>query len=409
MTQITDVSHAVIYKDPEHKHCCNQASIKQLSNGEVVVVFNEERFPFHHDSGQTVLMRSRDGGDSWDEATRQVVLPFTQTMGNWDCGITEISPDNLMINVCLNAFYKRGTVPQMPSWSGEPVTEEWGDWTWTYLLKTWLGTIVLKSSDNGATWSTPIPVNVRPLKHGGTRLGVWTMPNGAILMGVYGSIRNYGLGDEFETIRAAIIRSDDGGDNWEYYSTLAYDAASIIGYSEPALVRLDDGRLVCMLRTGANPSKEAKNLAFVVSEDEGFSWSQPRFTNIWGYPAELINLQDGRILMVYGYRRPPYGVRACISQDGLDWDVANEFVLTTGGVPASVTEEKSTAVQTHIPVSGVAQNRQIDREHPGFYQHIGYPSIAQLQDGSLLCAYHEWSDDPRPIQYVRSIRFSLSG
>ena len=47
----------------------------------------------------------------------------------------------------------------------------------------------------------------------------------------------------------------------------------------------------------------------VVSEDDGFSWTPPKWTNIWGYPAELIPLKDGRYLMIYGYRRPPYGVR----------------------------------------------------------------------------------------------------
>ena len=51
------------------------------------------------------------------------------------------------------------------------------------------------------------------------------------------------------------MRSDDGGENWEYYSTLAYDPASIIDYEEPALLRLKDGRLVCFLRTHVNPSR----------------------------------------------------------------------------------------------------------------------------------------------------------
>ena len=31
----------------------------------------------------------------------------------------------------------------------------------------WLGAYVLRSTDGGATWSEPIPVNARPLKHAG--------------------------------------------------------------------------------------------------------------------------------------------------------------------------------------------------------------------------------------------------
>ena len=63
------------------------------------------------------------------------------------------------------------------------------------------------------------------------------------------------------------------------------------------------------MRTHVNPSGDAKTMVFVVSEDDGFSWTPPKWTNIWGYPAETIALQDGRYLMIYGYRRPPYGVK----------------------------------------------------------------------------------------------------
>ena len=63
------------------------------------------------------------------------------------------------------------------------------------------------------------------------------------------------------------------------------------------------------MRTHVNPTSDAKNMVMIVSEDDGFSWTPPKWTNIWGYPPELIALQDGRYLMVYGYRRPPYGVR----------------------------------------------------------------------------------------------------
>jgi hypothetical protein len=243
----------------------------------------------------------------------------------------------------------------------------------------------LRSTDGGKTWSDPIPVNARPLKHAGCRLGSWLMPGGELLMGVYGRIRGYGEEGENETTRSALLRSDDGGFNWEYFSTMAFDAASIIDYEEPAIVRLEDGRIVGMLRTHVNPSGDAKNMAIVISEDEGFSWSAPRITNIWGYPAEFVTLQDGRILMVYGYRRPPYGVRGCISDDGVTWDVANEFTIREGGVPAA-----------HY-------------DNPGIFQHIGYPSATLLPDGSVLAMYHEHTDDDgRPIQYVAQTRFRVA-
>src|SRR4051794_24942077 len=70
MSIIRNVTHHVIYKHPTH--CVNQTVIKRLQNGELMAVFNEERYPYHHDSGQTLLIRSRDGGRTWDEKTLKV-------------------------------------------------------------------------------------------------------------------------------------------------------------------------------------------------------------------------------------------------------------------------------------------------------------------------------------------------
>ncbi len=406
MAILKNVSHQTIYKDPTFAHCVNQVVVKQLRNGDVVAIYNEERFPYHHDTGQAVLIRSKDGGKTWDPAARQVVLPFTSTTGNWDCGIVELADSTLLVNLTMCAFFKRGVRPEQPSWSSEPITAEWGDWTWAYRLRNWIGTFVLKSTDGGQTWSSPIPVNVLPLKHGGTRLGCWQLPSGSILLGVYGRIRGYGEEGENESTRSALIRSDDNGEHWEYYSTLAYDPASIIDYEEPALLRLKDGRLVCFMRTHVNPSGDAKNMVLVVSDDNGFSWTPPKWTNIWGYPAELTPLQDGRYLMVYGYRRPPYGVRGIISEDGLTWDVRNEFVIREGGVPGQHDDDQPASTMMD-PTSGRMRHGAVDWKNPGLYQHIGYPSVVQLTDGTILTAYHEWSDGPNPIQYILCTRFEL--
>src|SRR5262249_39513809 len=114
---------------------------------------------------------------------------------------------------------------------------------------------------------------------------------------LYGRIHNYEEKSEKKSTRSALMRSDDGDDNWEYYSTLAYDPASIIDYEKPAILRLADGRLVCFLRTHVNPSDDAKNMVMVVSEDDGFSWTPPKWLNIWGYPAEAIPLKQGGYMM----------------------------------------------------------------------------------------------------------------
>ena len=54
-----------------------------VKNGELFAVFNQERYPFHHDTGQTVTTKSKDGGITWSEP--KVVVPWTQNKGSWDC------------------------------------------------------------------------------------------------------------------------------------------------------------------------------------------------------------------------------------------------------------------------------------------------------------------------------------
>ena len=155
-----------------HKeHCLNQISTRVLTTGEIVAVYNEERFPFHHDSGQTVMVKSSDGGVTWSDP--KIVLPWSETIGNWDCGICELNDQSLLVNLTIAGFFKRGIKAEQPSWRMQPWSEKWGDWTWAYKTQGWLGTYVLKSNDQGETWSDLIPVNVRPLKHGGCRLGCW--------------------------------------------------------------------------------------------------------------------------------------------------------------------------------------------------------------------------------------------
>ncbi len=79
-----------------------------------------------------------------------------------------------------------------------------------------------------------------------------------------------------------------------------------------------------------------------------------RSAGLWGYPAHLLALRDGRLLSTYGYRLPPYGNRAAISADG----------GRTWSEPMILDE------------------KPVDRD-------LGYPSTAELEDGSLLSGWYE--------------------
>jgi len=369
MARMTEVSRAIVYKADDH--FCNQAFVIQLQSGDVVAIFNEERGFAHMDNGYTSIVRSTDGGQSWDPATRQVVLPATELEGNWDPSLTQLADGTLMVNLCQTAYFKRGMDWEAPQYDAAEF--------WT--LRSWLGTYVMTSRDDGHGWSRPIPVNIRPIKHGGTRVGILELPDGGLLLPMYGRMSNYGFFGEGETTRAFFVRSDDSGANWEYYSTIAYDPASINAFSEPGPLRLADGRIVCIMRSHIMPTKRPDNMYMAISEDDGHTFGPAQRLNVWGYPAQLLNLRDGRVLMTFGYRRGEFGVKALVSEDGVSWDVSKQFSLHEGG-----------------------QGPQSDRT----WWHTGYPCSVELTDGTLLTVYHAYSRDEQPVQYVESVRWTLN-
>ncbi|MHA2185183.1 MAG: sialidase family protein [Promethearchaeota archaeon] len=397
MVNLKEFKHIFVYKDPDLAHACNQVSIVLLQNGELFLGFNEERYPIHADSGQSCYIKSTDGGKTWDPSTKKVIWPYTENKGNWDCALSQISDGTILMHtrVC-NFIAPRGINSEGDQALGGPppgMPER---------LKRQTGYALLKSKDNGFTWTNPIEVNTNPIASsslsayacGGSGAGhIIELPDGGLLMPLDGTIspnREVGLGSE--PSRCFLLRSDDGGDNWEYWSTVAFDPASIINYMEPGMTRLKDGRLICLMRTHHKPYRQ-DNMWFTWSNDDGITWSRPNRTSLWGFPADVIQLKDERVLAVYGYRKTPWGVRGCISEDGLSWDIKNEFIIREGGVPEPKPGTGSRTVQDMLIMAQ--------------YWHIGYPTVTQLEDETIIVAYHEYSDDEKPLHYLMSTRFKL--
>lgn len=122
------------------------------------------------------------------------------------------------------------------------------------------------------------------------------------------------------------------------------------------------GRLVTLHRTEGMPGTPWRLVwhveGFVYQADSldfGQTWQPAHKTPMWGHPAHLLMLADGRLVCVFGYRRPPFGIHACISDDeGQTWDYENVRILRSDG---AVTD-------------------------------IGYPNSVQLQDGRIFTTYY---------------------
>lgn len=83
----------------------------------------------------------------------------------------------------------------------------------------------------------------------------------------------------------------------------------------PRGVLLSDGRIVCTLRCQRDPTGVMWTEVYE-SDDGGRTWSFLSRVNDFGAPGSLIQLADGRLVVVYGYRIKPYGIRAVVSDDG---------------------------------------------------------------------------------------------
>ncbi len=177
----------------------------------------------------------------------------------------------------------------------------------------------------------------------------------------------YGSAAAADPYRAWVLRSEDAGETWDMV-TMAYDGGEH-PFNESYLLNLPSGRIVAMVRTSSGSKKipmEEKYMWQTYSDDGGKTWSEVKKTGMWGYPPHLLLLSNGDVLCSYGHRRPPYGIRACMSRDGGEtWDSDNAIVLRDDGLLAD----------------GVVAGK-------GTADDLGYPKTVELADGSLFTIYY---------------------
>lgn len=87
----------------------------------------------------------------------------------------------------------------------------------------------------------------------------------------------------------------------------------------PRAQMLPGGRILCTLRCQRDPTGVMWTELFY-SDDGAETWHFLSRINDFGAPGSLVQMKDGRLVCVYGFRLPPYGVRACVSEDqGQTW------------------------------------------------------------------------------------------
>jgi hypothetical protein len=134
---------------------------------------------------------------------------------------------------------------------------------------------------------------------------------------------------------ARIVKSRDKGKTWQLCATLwvAPMVPDDRGYDyldEPDLF-ISRKRWIVTHRYESADHIDGY-LRQQTSDDQGKTWGPPKKTVMWGLPGYVIGMPDGRLVCTYGYRRPPFGIRAAVSRDlGETWDIGHEIVIRDDG------------------------------------------------------------------------------
>jgi hypothetical protein len=101
-----------------------------------------------------------------------------------------------------------------------------------------------------------------------------------------------------------------------------------VSFNEASLYETPRGDLVAFLRT----EKFDDHLVLARSTDGGKSFLPWEDSGFQGHPAQALRLPDDRVLLVYGYRHPPFGIRArVLNAECTNAATAGEIILRDDG------------------------------------------------------------------------------
>ncbi len=155
--------------------------------------------------------------------------------------------------------------------------------------------------------------------------------------------------------KIAVEVSSDDGKNWKLFSTINIPKNESIAPYSEPHV-VELPNGKLLAMFRYNPDDRTNSyLRQSESYDGGKTWTETHKTNIWGYPPHLLLLKNGWLLVSYGVRKIPYSERACISKDG------------------GKTWDVGNEIVLSMSNSG----------------DLGYPASIQLDDGTILTVYYQ--------------------
>jgi hypothetical protein len=299
-------------------------SVVRRPDGELLVAFRRapERRVFGENTSHTdpnsylVLVRSKDGGNTWSRTPELLYAnPFG---GSQDPCIVQLRDHSILCASYGWAQLKPEALARLKD------TARTGDFAF-------LGGYLLRSRDGGHSWQGPL---IPPSIPGEVTLDPFgkTIPaynRGAMCEGRDGRLywavaANTSAGTPRTEVH--LLVSTDKGDSWRYACPLAKDEK--IEFNETSLYETPKGDLVAFVRS----ERFDDHTVVVRSRNHGTSFEPWQDAGFQGHPHYALRLLDNRVLLVYGYRHPPFGIRArVLNPECTDFSSTREYVLRDDG------------------------------------------------------------------------------
>jgi hypothetical protein len=320
---IHKVKDIIIYEDARFYSAF--PSVVKKADGELIVAFRRaperrlfgEKNVTHTDPNSYLVLVRSNNGEEW---TKEPELFYAHPFGGSQDPCLLLLHDNTLICTSYGwALISPGGMANLK----KPVA--------TANNFVFLGGYIIRSNDSGKSWKGPFYPPVIPTETTFSALGeplpaynrgaLYESKNGRILWVVASS-------DSPSRDRTSthLLISDDKGYTWKYSSVVARDDKAT--FNETSVYETPGGDIVAFLRTAGLDDQAC----IARSRDGGKSFEPWQKMGFQGHPLNALRLPDNRVLLTYGYRHKPYGIRARIlNSECTDFATAPEIILRDDG------------------------------------------------------------------------------
>jgi hypothetical protein len=297
-------------------------SVVKKPNGKLLVAFRRapdrkifgEKGTNHTDPNSYLVMLRSKNGETW---TKNPELIYAHPYGgSQDPCLLQLRDGTLLCASYGWAFVRPDGIPNLK----QPYFQAGG--------AIFLGGYLVRSTDGAKTWQdAEYPMHIKPeINYTAYGTPVPAYNRGALYEAKDGRILwIVAAHDSIKKTSNHLIVSKDKGHTWEYSAPVAVDAN--VSFNEASVIETPKGDIVGFLRT-ANYDDQA---VIARSTDGGktFNWQSMGFQ---GHPLNALRLPDNRVLITYGYRHKPFGIRARIlNAECTDFKTAPEIILREDG------------------------------------------------------------------------------